>query len=380
MKKVNIIVILLVIAVTFSSCNAGDKEIKNRLIIEGIGIDYNNETKDYIITVQVLKASKASEEGGQSAPVTNYTVTGKTVAGALNSLWENTGRYPLYSQNRIIIIGNSLKGENIIRSLDFFVREYTARADVTVAAATGSAKDILLIQSGGEIQSKIIEKSIREGNENSQAVNTELYNIVNLSSEDATSFTLPLLETVTDRNADGETIKVTGTCCYTKDGSKNHLSDKETMMLKFITNDIRTGTISISDGTAPIGLDIISSSTKIKTELKDNKPHFNIKIRCTVDVLEYENNDFANLDRSTIENIRIQTQNYISSGTTELLNRQLKEEKCDIFRLFRRLMLRYPDVYNQLIKDSRNALSEFTFDIETKVTVRKIGQESLISR
>lgn len=378
MKKLKCLILFLLIPFIFSSCSAGDKEIKNRLIIEGVGIDYNNENKEYILTVQVLEASKASEEGGQSAPVVNYTVTGKTVAGALNSLWENTGRYPLYSQNRIIIIGNTLNGANITKSLDFFVREYTARADVTVAAATGSAKDILLIRNGGEIPAKIIENSIREGNENSEAVNTELYNVVNLSMEDVTSFTLPLLEIVKDRNTDGETVKVTGTYCYTKDGTKNHLSDTETMMFKFITNDIKLGTISISDGEAPIGLDIISSSTKVKTELKDNKPRFNIKIKCTVDVLEYENADFSNIDEKTVENIRLQAQNYISSGTKELLNRQLKEEKCDIFRFFRRLMLKYPEVYNELITDYKNALSEFTFDIETQVTVRKIGQESLV--
>lgn len=377
MKKLNLIIILLIIPLIFSSCTAGDKEIKNRLIIEGVGIDYNNEDNEYILTVQVLKVSKASEEGGESAPVVNYTITGKTVAGALNSLWENTGRYPLYSQNRIIIIGNSLKGDNITKALDFFVREYTARADVTVAAATGCAKDILLIQNGGEIPSKIIENSIREGKENSASVNTKMYNVVNFSTEDVPIFTLPLLEIVNDRNSQDKTVKVTGTYCYTKNGAKNHLSDTETMMLKFITNDIDYGTISMSDGKFVTGLDIISSSTKIKTELKNNKPHFNIKIKCSVDILEYENANFSNIDKDTVENIRMMTQNYISSGVKELLNRQLKNEKCDIFRFYKRLMLKYPEIYNEIITDYENALTDFTFDVNTQVTIRKIGQESL---
>ncbi len=380
MKKCRLIILFLLLPFVFSSCTAGDKEIKNRLIIEGVGIDYDNENKEYILTVQVLETSKSADSGGQSASVENYTVTGKTVAGALNALWENTGKYPLYSQNRIIIIGESLTGDNVTKALDFFVREYTARADVTVAAATGSAKDILLIQNGGGIPAKIIENSIREGDENSATTDTELYTLVNLSMESVTSFTLPLLEIVKDRNSKGESVKVTGTYCHTKNGNKNHLSDTETMMFRFITDDIKLGTISIADGKSATGLDIISSSTKIKTELKDNKPHFSIKIKCAVDVLEHENVDFKNIDEQTIENIRVQAQNHITDGAKALLSRQLKEEKCDIFRFFKRLMLEYPETYNQIVTDYENALAEFTYDVETQVTVRKIGQESMVKK
>lgn len=378
MKKCSLIFLLFLFAFLFSSCDAGDKEIKNRLIIEGVGIDYDSEKKEYTLTVQVLETSKSSEGGGgQSAPVVNYTVKGKTVAGALNSLWENTGRYPLYSQNRIIVTGESLSGDDITRALDFFVREYTARADVYVAAATGSAADIMMIQNGGEIPAKIIENSIREGHENSASEDTELYNLVNLSMEKTTSYTLPLLEIVKDRNADGEAVKVTGTYCYTKNGKKNHLSDTETMMLNFITDDIEYGTISLPSDSSATGLDIISSSTDVKTELRDNKPHFSLKIKCMVDILDYENVDFLSIDDETVDKIRLQTQHYIKSGVEGLLKRQLKDEKCDIFRFFRRLMLKYPEKYNELAADYENTISEFSYDVQVQVTVRKIGQESM---
>lgn len=377
MKKLSFVLFVLIIPFLFSSCSAGDKEVKNRLIIEGVGIDYDEKNDEYILTVQVLETSKSAEANGQSPAVVNYTVNGKTIASALNSLWENTGRYPLYSQNRIIVIGSYFSSEQIAEALDFFVREYTARADVFVAAATGTAADILNVQSGGEIPAKTIEKSIREGKENSEAVDTALYNVVNLSMEDATSVTMPLLEIVKDRNADGETVKVTGTYCYTKNGKKNHLSARETMMFMFVADDVQNGTISIIADDVPTGLDIISSSTDIETQLADNKPHFSIRIKCTVDILEYGNADFGNLTEDDIENIRLQTQNYINSGISELLDRQLKDEKCDIFRFFRRLMLSYPEVYNELIKDREKALTEFTYDVETQVTVRKIGQEAM---
>lgn len=378
MKKFSLI-LLLIVPFVFSSCDAADKEIKNRLIIEGVGIDYNDEQNEYVLTVQVLETSASGEQGGKSAPVVNYTVSGKTVAAALNSLWENTGRYPLYSQNRIIVTGNSLVGDNITKALDFFAREYTARADVIVAASTGSAKDVMMVVGGGEIPSKLIENSIREGSMNSSSVDTELYNVVNLSMERETSFVLPLLEIVKDRNADGEAVKVTGSYCYTKNEKKNHLSAEETMILRFITDDVEQGTMSMHIDNVATGLDIISASTKIRTELKNGNPHFVISVDCAVDILEYENADFLNIDKKTVENIESGVQAYIESGISRLIDRQLKDEKCDIFRFYRRIMLRYPEIYKQLSSDYENAMGKFTHEVSADVTVRKIGQESMVS-
>lgn len=379
MKKLKFIIILMVAVLTFSSCLAEDTEIKNRLIIEGIGIDYDTENNEYILTVQALAigASSSSEEGGSSAPVVNYTVSGKTVVSALNSLCENTGKYPLYSQNRVIVIGSSLSSEKIAAALDYLVRENTARPDVYVAAATGTAADILKIQSNGEIPAKIIEESIQECNINSMAKDTELYNVVNLYQEKTTSFTMPLLETDKDRNTDSDTVKVTGTWAQTHSGQKNHLSAQETVMFKFITDDIELGTISITLDEKQAGLDIIRSKTKIKTELKDGKPHFTIKVKCSLDLVEYGDPNFSSITESEIDNIRQTAENYISSGIKEVLDRQLKKEKCDIFRFGKYLELKYPEVYVKLSENWEEALSSFTFDVSVDATIRKIGQETL---
>lgn len=377
MKKLKILIFPLIILLTFSSCISSDTEIKNRLIIEGIGIDYDTEKNEYILTVQALATSASGETGGSSAPVANYTVRGKTVVTALNSLCENTGKYPLYSQNRVIVIGSGLDYTKIAPALDYLVREYTARPDVYVAAASGAASDILKIQSDGEIPAKIIEESIEESNSNSLAQDTELYNVVNLYSEKTTSFTMPLLATDKNRNEKSETVKVAGTWAMTKNGQKNHLSSEETVMLKFITDDIELGTISIAHGNKKTGLDIISSKTKTQVQIKDGIPHFIIKIKCSLDLVEYGTSDFGSIAREDIEKLEKSAERHITSGVKEVLERQLKNEKCDIFRFGKRLELTHPDVYEKLTANWEEALSSFSYDISTEAVLRKIGQETL---
>ena len=146
MKKLNFI-FLIILLLLLTSCMSQETEIKNRLVISGIGVDYNKDKNEYELIVQVLETSKNSSEPGKSeVPVTNYSVNGKTIAQAITSLGENTGKTPLYSQNRMIILGSSVTDARMIKALNFFVREYTSRPDVFIAAAEGKASDILTIK------------------------------------------------------------------------------------------------------------------------------------------------------------------------------------------------------------------------------------------
>ena len=378
MKKLKFILLLLVI-ITFSSCISDDTEIRNRLIIEGIGIDFDTRTDEYIITVQALSTAAAGngQSEGTSTPVTNFTVRGRSVASALGSLCENTGRNPLYSQNRVIILGSQIDKSSVAAALDYLVREYTARPDVYVAAATGKASDILEIQSDGEIPAKIIEESIDRSDENSLTKSTQLYNLVNLRSEKTTAPTLPLLEIDKDRNRNSDTVRVTGTCVITEKDKKNHLSSEETVMFRIITDDVSQGTINISLNGKNAGLDIIKSDTDISVSITDGQPHFSVKIKCSLDLVEYGTSDFGSIARRDIDSLREVAENHISSGVRQVLERQLKEEKCDIFRFGKYLEFTFPDVYTSLSSDWENALPSFTYDISSDVTIRKIGQETL---
>ena len=377
MKKLKIISLILVM-LSLTSCMPQNTEIKYRLIISGIGVDYDQETNQYELTIQVLEASKGSEGQGQSeTPVSNYTVKADTIAQAITSLGENTGKYPLYSQNRMIILGNFVTGEQMIKALNFFVREYTSRPDVFIAASTGKASDVLTIDGSGEVPAKLIEASIEQSYENSVSVNTELYDTVNLSLEETSCFTIPLIEVVEDRNKKEKTIKVTGTRACSKDSDPKMLSDTETMAFQFAMNEIQAGTLSINCDNAAVGLEIISSKTKTKLIIKDGKPVFNLEIKCEADVVEYESGVFRNLTESDVEKIQLQAQQHIESSVNGLLDRMLKKEQCDIFRFGKRLEQKYPEIYKELSKDWKNSLTGIQVNVTAKVNIGRIGQMTI---
>ena len=372
MKK--IILFSLIFSLLFlTSCMPQNTEIKYRLVIEGIGIDYDNENNLYELTVQVLETSEGNPEQGKSdAPVINYYVKGKTVAEAINSLGENTGKYPLYSQNRLILIGSSVTGDRLIKALNFFVREYTSRPDVFVAAASGKASDILTVDTSGEVPAKLIEDEIRQCNENSVAVGTELYNAVNLSLEETTCFTLPLAEVTKDRIPEEKTVKITGARVCSDD--IRDLSANETMSYLFISDKVKSGAFSLKTDEYDAALEIIRSKTKTKLTLQEGKPVFQYIVSCEVDVVEFAGDSFSSFTESDIDEIEKIAADYIKSGMDNLFDRFVKEEKCDIFRLGTRLARKYPDIYKTLKADWENSVSSISCVTDVSVKVGRIGQ------
>lgn len=379
-KKLTAFLLLAFSVLMLSSCSSSaESELKNRLIIEGIGVDFDNENNKFDLTVQVLVTSHSGgKEAAAENPVQNYSASGRTIAEALNDLGSVTGKNPLYSQNRVIVLGDSLNGKNMIKALDHFAREYTARADIYITAASGKASDILTVsEGGGEITAKLIESALDESFARSTAVDTELFNVVNLSLEENTCFTMPLLEVDSDSKLGGKAIKVTGTYVYSEEGEQNRLSDKETMFFLMVMNKAENGTFSIRNDEAEIGLDIIRSKTKIKTDFKNGKPYYEIKIDSDVDLIEYDTAKFGNLKRENVDSAAKEAEDYIENGIKELLERELKDEKSDIFRFGRRFMQKFPDEYEKIKDNWQDTLPEIEYDVKAEVTVRRIGQETM---
>lgn len=375
MKKV-IIAVLLTSLVFLTSCIPQNTEIRYRLVIEGIGIDYDTENELYELTVQVLETGNSDpEQGKSSSPVTNYTVKGNTIAGAVSSLCENTGRYPLYSQNRMIILGSEVTGEVMIKALNFFVREYTSRPDVFVAAANGKAADILTTQVGSEVPAKLIESEIELCHDNSLSVDTELYDTVNLALEETSCFTLPLLEVTEDRIPDGKTIKVTGTRACSRNREPINLSAEETQGYLFIMNDVKTGILSIHIGNASTGLDIIDSETKTSLSIRNGKPFFLIEVNCKVDVIEFGDKSFDSFTQADLKNAEKTVSEQIERNMSGILERVLKKEKCDIFRFGTRIAQKYPE-FKDILK-SDEFLSGIDYEIKVTTDAGRIGQMTI---
>ena len=157
MRKVVIVLLSFLLAFyIFNSEEIYKKDIRNRLVIQGIGIDIEKNGK-YTVTIQAIDTnaqSATSSDGASQPPLKVYQVNGDTIYTAIKSVTETEGKIPLYSQNRIIILGKSITEENMADVIDFFVRDVENSSSVYIAAAEKTAGEILKAKNGEEYKCK----------------------------------------------------------------------------------------------------------------------------------------------------------------------------------------------------------------------------------
>lgn len=104
MKKIAALLLTAVMMLTFSSCASTELELKNRIIVEAIGIDYCDI--GVRVTVQFLNADQSSNPNNGGTPddiVKNMTIDSQNISSAIQSISKTLGKLPMMSQNRVII-------------------------------------------------------------------------------------------------------------------------------------------------------------------------------------------------------------------------------------------------------------------------------------
>ena len=236
MRKIVIILLaLLVSLLTFDQNEIYKKDIRNRLVIQGIGIDMEENGK-YSVTIQAIDTnaqSANSSEGASQPPLKAFEVKGDTIYTAIKSVTENEGKIPLYSQNRIIILGKSITEENMDDVIDFFVRDVENSSSVCIAAAEETAGEILKTKNGEEyISARNIEIAINSSEYDARIFRMQLYELINRYNSSTKDFAIPLLSVV-ERDKE-KSVEITGTALFNNTKYREKISKEETVFLNIL--------------------------------------------------------------------------------------------------------------------------------------------------
>ena len=155
MKKLSFSFII-VFSILLSGCTGG-KQLHERLIVQGLGVDKENNL--YNVTVQFLTADNSGEEMGENYET--ISLKGDSIIDAISKVSNITGKEPMYSQNLILILGEEVARDGISKVIDFFIRHYECRPTVTVFIAKENASKILTLEGANGIMTapKISEMS-----------------------------------------------------------------------------------------------------------------------------------------------------------------------------------------------------------------------------
>ncbi len=376
MKK--LIAVFLIITVIFLSSCAGIEivELNERLIIEAIGIDY--EDGRYKVTIEGLDSFSAGTDADSiSAPSLTkcYLFEGETIGMAMNSISVVTGQIPLFSQARILVLGFSAAKENLSEILDFFRREYTTRTDILFAVAKNTAAEVVSADFGQNISAgNILQAAVSSYKHTGRNTYTPLYRFLNSVMGETDSSYCPVIEIKDNAYKKGKEVMLSGTAVFGKDKSTITISPEETLGLMLITNQAENGDITVHTPKGTATLEIINTTTKTAVLTENGRAYFTVRLKMRCDIPEFQSEHFKGLSKADTETIAEVAAEKISGILTDCLSTVFYENNYDAFSFGRRINLKDHRFFAETIKNHTRLCDITEVDIETKVEIRRIGK------
>lgn len=378
MRRASIIFLTIILAVfAFNEEEIYKKDIRNRLVIQGIGIDIENDNS-YTVTLQAIDtnaSAAASSDGASQPPLQVYKVKGDSIYTAIKTVVESEGKTPLYSQNRIIILGKSITEENMDNVIDFFVRDVENSSSVYVAAAEKTAAEILETKKGNEyVSARNLKNSIDAYEYDARICATSLYELINRYNSASKDFAMPLLS-VKEQNKEKD-VEISGTAIFNNKRYREVVSKDDTIYINILYNEVYNTALSYSmEDNTRISLNVVKSKTKREVSLENGKPTFKIKVTMNADISEISGGVGSSMNNSDIEKYKKRGEEYIEKQLKSVISTLHNRYESDAAGLARLLYICEQDFYRKNEKKIDEVMKNSIYEVECELNIRRIGHE-----
>lgn len=340
---------ITVIIITFllTGCSPIESRLDKRLIIQGIGIDYDDG--NYKTTVMYMDTENPVGE----ADVTSAYVEGQgmSVLSALTDTTNKVGREPLYGQCGFIILGENLAKEGISEALDFFTDYYEIHPNVNIFCAECPASEVMNAENMNDrLMQNFSDTEVTTG----KTISSPLKEVCSdLKGKKANA--IMALVGVDDKNA-----VLKGAAAFSSDKLGSFLNSEQCMAVLlmrgeaksiwdiFPSNDNKNFNYSLSN---------CKSDVKINT---DGEINFDIFINSKARVYAKPS------DSKTESKIEARINNICQNAITDLL----KKKQLDVFKLERILYNQDYKKYSS-IKDPKSSVVSAGVNIHTNIELQR---------
>lgn len=376
MKKILAILIIPLLLFSVSGCaNHRNSDIGNRLVLQGVGVDY--EQGQYVLTLQVFNLSQASPSGAETSEnvTTLYTTNGRTISEAVNGIRQFVGKNPMFSHNRVLIVSEAAAATGLRNILDYFIRDYSIRPSIDFAITRGKASDIM----GADFGNVTIpaEEIARLLESQTKKARVQVMNIVNRYIESGIDPVAPLLEIIDEEPKEGTGVAVAGVAVLQDDRVCGYLDGMQAQMALMIDGNIKNNHIDLPIAEyGNIGLYFVDCDSSYDVGLEDGDPYANVSIDLRFDINAIQNAPQA-LTEEKIEGIRQAIEKELKTSCQQVLDQLMQEYRSDVFGFGRAMMMAETDYFKSVSDHWRDVLPGMRTSVDVNVEIRRIGQQDI---
>lgn len=310
-RNLRLLCVLLCGALLLPLYGCTGRELYERLLIHGIGVDADRE--GFLVTVR--SSAGADEEE-------LFTATGATVAEALNSLARTTGRKPFYAHNTMVVFGRGCAQRGLADCTEFFTRSYDTRPAVKLYLAQTTAEEVLSYQQNGAyVRMAELARLSESGSETGDVVQTELLDFYNEMQQTGVSV-LPVLKLTS------QGVEVSGTAVFADFTLQGTLTGEQTTGLLAVRGQLHRGVVSVSVGGGEEALALRRCRAKLSLLPGGEAPQFLLELRVTAAMAAEQ----PESDRHAAA-LATALETHLRHQVSSALHTALSEYGCDVFGL-----------------------------------------------
>ncbi len=344
-----------------SLAGCGYRELYQRLLIHGIGVD--TAPDGFIVTV---RSSMSPQDEGEEF----FRCQGRSVLEALTNLSLSTGREPFYSHNYLVVFGSGCARQGLDSCLDFFVRYYNTRPAVQMFLAEGAAEEILSYEKDGKLlKMSELQQLSDSGQTTGKALGAEILDFVNGVKREGSSPVLPVLR------AGDAGVEVAATAYFDGYKSKGMLSLEQTRGYLAAKGRLEKGEAVVSGGFGAVTLSLSKARGKITPALEGGRPAFTITVEAQADVSAVSGGR-SRLDAAAYREIEGQAAQLIESEVLSALEQAVLKDRCDIFG-FGNLLYRWsPAYWRSQGQDWPQGMAACRYQVKASVQVTRLAPDA----
>lgn len=374
LKSFKIIVCVVLIASVFSGC-MNNVHLKDLLIVEGMGIDVQDDKVNLIIQTLKLGAAAGSETP-QGNRTYNTEENGDTIVDAVSNLSKSVSKKLFFGQNKIIVFSREIAENDFTEKLDYFLRSSDSRIDVTVCIADKTAKEIIESkENDAGVPCENMVYLLNNGEEAGVSACLTIGEILNMASDKTTDIYLPVVE----KNEDGNNIETKGLGLFSNEKMTYVTDEDETMGFLIITGKIKICTIEFEDeelGT--VSVKIFSPNVKKRVDIVDGNIIFDVDIDAKVMLDEIEKGIVTKLDEKKFERICDHAEKEIERLCTKAFF-ACRNNGSDALRIGEYLAKDSPKSYDKVSDEWDSYFSTVTLSVSASTDLKKLSDNSQLS-
>ena len=368
MKRIIALTLTVIFLFDFTSCGAINRaELKNRLIIQGIGLDLADGNK-LQISVQTLNTDVSTHASSNSEPETLvklYSISANTLSEAVKKFSELTGKNPVLSQNRIVVFGSELAKRGVGQYLDDFFRNDENRFSVLTLVSSTTAKDIIDAKLGENvIPARLLEKIILTADENFEITKTSVLQLQNSILNGKSACVIPVAEVAKSEKDDKINIK--GSVCFLNGKMQMQADENITAGINIVNGSVKKAFFGTDLNNGKVSFEILGCKTKIKTESINGKIRFDIKIKGSLAVDEYDGEADKKTKSEDVEKMTDAAEEYIKALAVNSIDECLIKNGIDVFGFSERLERKSETA-------SLDLLRQADYNISVEFKIKRMG-------